>query len=236
MRELENTPVTESQAEALVEQGGKRPRNMLDALHQIAGIKGEDYVKRLAEAHRASGKADYPAIETFDNIDVLAHAQGQKVVADLRASELENEFERRFTADKVNESFSEWRAEAWTVVENAKQMADYLGEISADFRVSLIKEGMNPNVAPVVSQAEAELVKFDELKEKVGVYDKPQMATGIETAPVKTTEILRGATDAAAQHHEADAAKRELQERAASASRTRAVEAESVDDSIGIDM
>ncbi len=235
MRELENTPVTESQAAALVEKGGKHPKNMLDALHQMAEIKGEDYVKCLAEAHRASGKADFPQIETFDNIDVLAHAQGQRVVADLRAAELDSEFERRFAADKVNESFSQARAEAGTVVENAKQMADYLGKISADFRVSLINEGMNPNVAPVVSRSEAELVKFDGLKEKVGVYDKPQLATGIETAPVKTAEILHGAADAAAQHHQADAAKRELEQRAANAPEAAgAVEAELVDDSVGM--
>ncbi|HXG84693.1 MAG TPA: hypothetical protein VNI84_11760, partial [Pyrinomonadaceae bacterium] len=96
MRELENTPVTEKQAAALVEKGGKYPKNMLDALHQIAEIKGEDYAKNLADAHRAAGRRDFPPVETFDRIDVLAHADGQKLVADLRAGELESEFERRF--------------------------------------------------------------------------------------------------------------------------------------------
>jgi N12 class adenine-specific DNA methylase len=270
MRELENTPVSEKQAVALVEKGGKYPRNMLDALHQIAEIKGEDYVRNLAGAHRVSGKTNFPQIETFDKIDVLAHADGQKLVADLRVKELESEFTRRFESkagagepkvirldeetnvewqdarqaetqieavkagETVSETISQAQAQAQTAVENAKQMSDYLTRLSADFRVSLIKEGMNANVAPVINRSEAGLVNFDELKEKVQVYDKPAMTA--ETASLKQTEIHPGAQETLAQHTATDAARRELQERAVSASRAAAFEAETVDTSIMLGM
>jgi hypothetical protein len=270
MRELENTPVSEKQAVALVEKGGKYPKNMLDALHQIAEIKGEDYVKNLADAHWVSGKTNFPQIETFDKIDVLAHAEGQKLVADLRAGELESEFTQRFESkagagepkvirldeetnvewqdarqaetqieavkagETVSETISQAQAQAQTTIENAKQMSDYLTRLSADFRVSLIKEGMNANVAPVINRSEAGLVNFDELKEKVQVYDKPAMTA--ETASLKQTEIHTGAQETLAQHTATDAAKRELQERAVSASRAAAVQAETVESSIMLDL
>lgn len=91
---------------------------------------------------------------------------------------------------------------------------------------------MNPNVAPVVSQSEAALVNFDALKEKVGVYNKPQTTMTAETASLKQTEIHTRAQETLAQQHVADVSKREQQERAVNASRTAQFEAETVDTSI----